>query len=924
MPKKFALFLVGLHALVFAVTIAPAATGAFPTADIPHETYVLPNGLTLIVHEDHRSPQVALAVWYHAGSKNERPGRTGAAHLYEHLMFNGSGHYDRDYHAELERMGAVGTNGTTSRDFTRYFQNVPVAALDRALWLESDRMGYLLDALDQGKLDEQRGVVQNEKRNRENEPYGKVDEVIAAATYPPGHPHAWTTLGSMADLNATTLDDLREWGRSHYGASNAVLVVAGNVQPAEVRRKVEHYFADIPAGPTIERPRQWIAKMSGERRASMVDRAAQARIYKVWNVPGYATRDFTLLGMAADVLAGSRNAPLQRRLVQDRELLSDIEAGVGNFAIDTPVEIGSQFQIIATVAPGMDSGAAEKALDAELAHFLAEGPTEEQLALVRTQTYSKFVRALQSIDGYNGKAGILAKNHILAGDSGFFRTQLQWLREATPAEVREVARRWLADGVFVLNVASRLEYQVAPGSVDRREPPEARVEPRFDLPQPRRTTLSNGIDVVLVESHGAPVVEVRVLLDAGIAADSSATSGTMRTVLDMLMEGTGKRNAAQIAARAEALGAQLRTGSSFDATWLTLNALAEKLPESLELFSDLLLDPSLPQASFDRIKARARARIRAELADRRGLGSRLLPELIFGAGHPYAQPESGTEQSIASLQRSELQTFVRRWVRPDNATILVVGDTQGAAVTALLERFFGGWRVPTVPRAIKTPSAVDMQTRPRVFLIDRPGMDQSMVFAAASGPSLSGADRAAADIANWILGGTFSSRLNMNLREDKRWTYGASSEWIGMRAASMFVARSSVQTEHTAAAMREMLIELRRLNAATPPDETEFRTAVDSRIQALAGSIATMSDLAGLYAEPLLLGLPDDYWSRQVQAMKSLTAQSVGRAAAHLYQPEALTWLVIGDLRRVEQEIRQLGWGEVRLLKSDVTPPGGK
>jgi zinc protease len=302
------------------------SAGALPDPDIVYEKHTLDNGLTLIIHQDHKAPIAAVNVWYHVGSKDEKPGRTGFAHLFEHLMFNGSENYNDEFFRPLEPAGATDFNGTTNSDRTNYFANVPTSALDLLLWLESDRMGHLLGAIDQAKLDEQRGVVQNEKRQGENQPYGLVWETITQHAYPAGHPYSWTTIGSMEDLNAARLEDVKDWFRTYYGAANAVLVVAGDVNPAEVRQKVEHYFGDIPSGPTLRRQQQWIAEMPGEKRVALQDRVPQARLYKVWNVPGYGTRDGALLQLAAERLGGGKTSLLYDRLVYRDRIATDASA----------------------------------------------------------------------------------------------------------------------------------------------------------------------------------------------------------------------------------------------------------------------------------------------------------------------------------------------------------------------------------------------------------------------------------------------------------------------------------------------------------------------------------------------------------------------------------------------------------------------
>ena len=399
-----------LLVLALAATAAAAPKAApQPSVDIPFQKFVLENGLTLIVHEDHKAPVVAVNIWYHVGSKDERPGRTGFAHLFEHLMFNGSENYHDDWFKALEAAGATKLNGSTWLDRTNYFQNVPTSALDMTLWMESDRMGHLLGAIDQKVLDEQRGVVQNEKRQGDNQPYGKVSELITTSTYPVGHPYSWETIGSMEDLNAAALEDVKDWFRAYYGAANAVLVLAGDITAAEAKQKVEKYFGDIPSGPVLRRQQDWIAKMSGSRRASIQDTVPQARIYKVWNIPGYRQHDFTLLDMGADILATGKNSRLYKRLVYTDRTATAVNVFVG------PFELGSQVQIDVLVKPGEDAARVEKALDEELARFLREGPTQAEIDRIRTTNYANFARGIERIDGFAGKSYILAESQVYGG-----------------------------------------------------------------------------------------------------------------------------------------------------------------------------------------------------------------------------------------------------------------------------------------------------------------------------------------------------------------------------------------------------------------------------------------------------------------------------------------------------------------------------
>jgi zinc protease len=908
--------LLGLATVCLAAAMAApgrAAPAAMPDIDIAYQKWVLPNGLTLIVHEDHKAPIVAVNVWYHVGSKDERPGRTGFAHLFEHLMFNGSEHHDDEFFRPLLAAGATKMNGNTWLDRTTYFENVPVNALDTALWLESDRMGHLLGAIDQKKLDEQRGVVQNEKRQGENRPYGKVDELISSSTYPAGHPYSWTTIGSMEDLNAATLADVKDWFRTYYGAANAVLVVAGDVKPDEVKKKVELYFGDIPSGPVVKRTEAWVAKMSGEKRAMLEDRVPQSRIYKTWNVPGYNTRDLTLLQLAGDILGEGKNSRLYKRLVYTDQTATGVSASVG------PFEIGSQFQITATVKPGGDARAVERALDEEVARFLQSGPTQEELERVRTSEYAEFVRSSERIDGGGGKAAILGESQLYGGSPDFYKQSLNWMRAASTADLQAVARKWLSDGVFVLNVQPFPEYQTAAAGADRSKLPAVGTPPALALPALRRTTLSNGLKVVLAERHEAPVVQLSLLVDAGRAADSLAKPGTSNLALAMISEGTRSRDALQIAARAEALGAQIGAGSSLDTSYISLNAITGRLGESLDLFTDVLLNPTFPPKELERLRAQSLAAIQQQKSQPRGVASRIFPRLLYGPEHAYSNPFSGigTEESVRSMTAEELQSFYRRWVRPDNATLLIVGDTTLAQIQPLLEQKLSAWHAPAEPLPKKQLATVPLPAKPRVFLVNRTAAEQSLIMAVQLAPPRSDSQDIAYRTVNEILGGSFISRINMNLREDKHWSYGAGSSLVEAKGQRPFVVSALVQTDKTAESVVETARELREIVGARAPTETEIRFAKDSLVRTLPGDNETSSEVAGSYADILTYGLPDSYLNEFVGNVESLTPQQIEGAARQLVHPEAFTWIIVGDLAVIEAGVRKLDLGEVKVLDAD-------
>ncbi|HNB09361.1 MAG TPA: pitrilysin family protein, partial [bacterium] len=422
--------------------------------DIPFEKHILDNGLTVILHEDHKAPVVAVNVWYHVGSKNEKPGKTGFAHLFEHLMFNGSEHMDVDYFQVMENIGATNLNGTTNEDRTNYFQNVPVSALDIALWMESDRMGHMVGAITQAKLDEQRGVVQNEKRQGENEPYAVEEELIVQATWPVGHPYSWTVIGSMEDLDHASLEDVHAWFRNYYGAANAVLVIAGAIDPKDALTRAKKYFGEIPSGPPVSRYKSWIARRSGRQRAETHDRVPLAKITKVWNIPEWGTTEAHHLDLISDILGSGKNSRLYKRLVYDEMLATDVNAYVDLR------EIAGQFTITAKARPGIDIAQLEKAIDEELVKLCTEGPSEKELTRVRTQFFAGFVRGIERIGGFGGKSDILARGEIFSSNPQAYKKNMHDVESATTEKLRDTARHWLSDGDYTLTTKPFPEFQI--------------------------------------------------------------------------------------------------------------------------------------------------------------------------------------------------------------------------------------------------------------------------------------------------------------------------------------------------------------------------------------------------------------------------------------------------------------------------------
>ena len=923
------------RALVALVLLASTAVAA-PPVSIKFEEFKLPNGLRVIVHTDRKAPIVAVNIWYHVGSKNEQNGRSGFAHLFEHLMFQKSENHKGEFFEPFELVGATDQNGTTNQDRTNYFQNVPTTALDLALWMESDRMGHLLGAIDQAALDEQRGVVQNEKRQGENQPYGRAFELLLAASYPEAHPYHHTTIGSMADLNAATLDDVKNWFKSWYGPNNAVLVLAGDIDVATAKEKVAKYFGHIPATATVKKLPAQIAARTKTTRETVTDQVPQTRIYRVWNVPGVTSDDSDRLDLLAFVLGGSRSSRLDRRLVHTDKLVDNVSAST--FAS----EIGGMFIITADVKAGGDPAAVEKAIQEELTNLLAKGPTKAELAQARNYLTAEFIRGVERIGGFGGKADVLAECAVYNNKPNCYERKLDVMMKATPAQLQALGKKWLAKGdhVLTINPGERVaavekpavanlpptkvappdkRLKTTPSTVDRTQgPPMPTTFPSLTFPALQRATLPNGLNVVLAERRGLPLVQMSLEVQgAGFASDPANKPGMANFTMGMLDEGAGQLDALAIGDKIESLGARLNVGASLDTANIYLSSTTQNLDPSLALFADVLLRPTMDAKELERVRAMWLAQIKQEKARPNLIARRIGPSALFGTNHPYSVLASGTEASIAGLKREELVDWAKQRLRPDRATLIVVGDISLAELQPKLTAAFADWKAPAAKPSALQLAMVKLPAKPRVFLVDQPGAIQANIWAGHVIPSSKDQGAIDFEIANSVLGGEFSSRLNMNLRENKHWAYGSYSGATNALGQRIWAATAAVQIDKTIESIKELDREIREFatgKVAAKPDEIQKIQATE--VRALPGSYETAQAVLGTISGIVLYGRPDDYAAKRATRIQNLKPTDV-HSAAKTIRPEGITWIIVGDLSKIEKPIRDLKLGDVKVVDAD-------
>ena len=883
--------------------------------DIKYEKFTLPNGLRVLVHEDHKIPIVAVNVWYHVGSKDEETGKTGFAHLFEHLMFNGTENYNDEYFGPFQQVGATDMNGTTNNDRTNYFENVPTPALDLALWMESDRMGHLLGVVDQDRLDNQTGVVQNEKRQGENRPYGKVFLQAAEATFPEGHPYSWTTIGSMEDLSAATLDDVKKWFKTYYGPNNAVIALAGDIDLATAKKLVSKYFGDIPAGPSPIKKKKWIAKRSGQKREIMYDRVPNTRIYKTWNTAEIGTQDHAQLELIASLLSGGKNSYLYQKLVYQEQLATSVEA----FYYGR--EIAGQFWIYADLAKGRSLEELERGINQVVHDFIKRGPNSKRLKNAKTSLQAAWIKGLQRVGGFGGKSDILANGEVYLGNPHAYKTLLEIILNATAMELRNTATTWLSDGEYVLTVMPEEQSSLVETKVDRTQLPYPEDFPQLDLPDIQRATLSNGLEVVLAERHDVPMINLSLQMKNGHATDPSDQSGLASFSMSMLTEGTKKYDALELSEKLEELGTDLYTSTGLDSSSVNLSALKSNFIPSLKIFNEVITEPAFEQQEIDRKKIRWLAALDQTLLNPNGIASHVIPGILYGANHPYAKPFNGdgTRESIQwRITREDLITYQQSYINPSNATLLVVGDTTLLDLLPKLEAELGDWKDHPSYRDSDLDYSVPTASGDRkVFLIDKPGAIQSLIVAGQLMPGIGTEDEIDIGFMNAVMGGSFTARINMNLREDKGWSYGARSRLSAYKGPRPMLVTAPVQTDKTIQSIQEIIREYNEYLSDRPAEEIELEKIVKGRSLALIGEFETFGALMSGLGSIVKFNRPDNFLETLPQKYRAVEIVDVNATAQAYIKPAEWTWVIIGDLAQIEEGIRDLNLGDTEVLTLD-------
>jgi zinc protease len=905
-----------------------ASSNTAPT--IKFEKYTLPNGLVVILSEDHRLPLVSTNIWYHVGPANELPGRTGFAHLFEHMMFEGSKHVPGNGHIRyMEGAGASDLNGTTDFDRTNYFETLPSNQLELALWLESDRMGYLPDQLDQASLTNQQDVVRNERRQSiENSPYGIVEEAVFHNLFPKGHPYFADVMGSHADIQSAKLEDVRNFFKLYYAPNNASLAIVGDFDPAKAKQLVEQYFGPLKRGAPVPKIAVATPPIAAEKRVVIHDQVELPRVYEAWLTSPIFKPGDALADLSSDILGGGKSSRLYKKLVYEKQIALDVSAEQNSLTL------GSVFEITVTARPGHSAPEIEKAIDEELDAFRKDGPTPAELERAQNGVETRVIRGLERLGGFGGVADRLNEYNHYLGTPDYLGQDLARYQKATVASIRAFAQEQLKP-------SSRVVVYGIPGKPDlgpdvptpktlekgkntggeavnaeaawREKTPQAGASSQLNLPVPEIFKLTNGLTVIHNYRPGLPVVAATLVFNTGSGANPIDKPGLASFTANMLQQGTAKRNATQIADEAALLGTTISTGANMDGSSVGTSALTKNFSGALDLVADIVLHPAFPPAEVERRRAARLAALANDRGEPNVLVSRTGVSALFGPRHPFGYDNSGTEESNKAMSRGDMMTFWHTNYVPNNAALVVAGNISSDELKALAESKFGGWEKGDAPRPqIGAPET----TKARIVIVDRPGAQQTMVRLLQLGVGRATPDYAALEVMNSELGGLFSSRINLNLREAHGYTYGASSMFVYRRSQGYFAAGGGIRTDATAPAVTEIFNEIRRM-IDTPMTAEELALAKDSQSRSLPGLFEGGGEAAGALAEIFLYDLAPDYYAKLPDRLSAVAAADAETVAKKYLHPDQMILICVGDRAKIEPELKKLDLGAVEIRDAD-------
>ena len=889
------------------LSLSLVTTGALAQEDIAsqvnieYEMFTLDNGLTTIVNTDSSTPTVFVGIWYGVGSKDEPDGKTGFAHLFEHLMFQSSENHAGEYFTPFTEAGATGMNGTTSEDRTNYYATVPSGALDMALWMESDRMSHLLGAVTQEALDEQRGVVQNEKRQGENRPYAGIYDRIRTGIYPAGHPYRHSVIGSMEDLDSASLEDVHEWFNEYYGASNAVLVLSGDIDVDTAKEKVAHYFSGAPAGVPLVKPQQWIPEIRENRKEIMYDRVGQVRISRTWVLPNLNSRDSNIMYLVNETLVGNKNSPLQKLLVDDLQLATDIRGNAYGRVIS------GEYGLTINLRPGVSQEQVTEVIDEVIAEYLENGPDED---ILENAKLGVNMYMLGSMESKSTIGRMLAEGQLYSDNPLQIKKEIAWLNEATAEDLIGVANRWLTRGYFEITVLPFPDYVTSEDEVDRSAVPVITEVSGIEFPDIQTATLDNGLQLVVAQSGELPLIDVSIRIGTGNMADAPDAPGISDAVFALMQKGSRKYDANELAAAKDKIGMEARMGASVESSSFGYRILTTHLEDSLEIAAEVLRNPTFPEEELGKFQQQILAYLATIEKNPSRNATSLYRRALFGADHPLGGV--WTPELANNLNRERIQEFHAREVAPDSMTIFMIGDVDIDTATAALSKTFGRWDAVADSQIKQIGNAIS--TGPRIILIDQPEAQQSTIRVGHALAPYDTEGDTELDVVNAVFGADFEARINMNLREDKAWSYGIGSGISKNTSGDQYlVVAGGVQTDKTMESMAEIMREYEEYVTSRPATVEELRRIKLNRTRSLPGRFSSKRGFLSSMIASNNYGLPFDYAETTAARVGAVTLDGVNERARSIIRPDELTWVIVGDLSEIEDKVRSLNYGPVEV-----------
>ncbi len=913
---------------------AESSSAAIPQIAI--DRHRLENGLDVLLVEDHRLPRVAVSVWYHVGPVNEEAGRTGFAHLFEHMMFQQSKHVPADQHFKLlEGAGGSDINGTTSFDRTNYFETVPSNELELGLWLESDRMGYLLDKVDVAALENQQDVVRKERRQSiENTPFGVVEEAIYHTLYPKGHPYYGYVMGSHADIQAAKIDDVRRFFKQYYSPNNASLAIVGDIDKAAALKLAGKYFGTLKKGPDVPQVQITTPPITSERRLEVKDHIELPRLYMAWLTPSFFQPGDAEADVTAHILGNGKSSRLYKRLVYEKQIAQDVTV------TQNSQTLASAFTLQATARPGHTLDEIEKETNDVLDALRTQGPDSKELDRAKTTIETDIFKGLERYGGFNGIADrIQTYNHFLKNPD-YLGQDIQRYRNITTAQIKDFAQKYLAANARVVirgvpgdpdlgsPVPTPPKSKVAKSGVEsvnadepwRNERPAAGPASDVKVPTPASFQLTNGLTVLLNERNGVPIVSAQLVFRSGSGQNPVDKPGLAAFAMDMLDEGTTTRSSVQFADEMAQIGGSFDITSRRDFSYISLTSMSSKFGGGIDLIADAILHPTFPPEEIERVRKSRLASLVQLKEDPDQVANRLSALAINGAGDPFGPPSLGTEPSITALKAEELKQFWSEYVIPKNAGLIVSGDIGKDQLKTMLEKAFAGWQSAASGPAVKT---VMLQSAGKVIIADKPGAQQTQLRLVLPGMPRSSPEYESMQIMDGVFGGNFSSRINMNLREDKGYTYGAFSGFSFLRGRGWYTVYAPVRSDVTAPALRELFREIGGMTEK-PIRPDEMKLAKKALLAQLPAGLETNAGTAGLIAELYEYDLPLDYYSGFAAKVAGVTDAAVQEAAKKYLQPKMAIVVAVGDRAKIEPELRKLNLGPIEFQDLEGKPIGAR